>query len=224
MTGLQMLGALRALLQGCASWQACEAALFCLRCVHVQLRSRALGREGQAAHPEQQDSAAFLDSVFQVGRPCAVLVRGRGGGQQCRQTNAGWLGSGAGWRWLPAPHHGLANQGRQGRLLPRLALLQAMCSSGGQLAPWLASPWVCQTAAALIGDYAPWFGKRPQPQLEAALLLLLRALGHPQAGHQAASAFRRRAAARGPALRCSWMPGVPFAPPPARESPAAGPW
>jgi hypothetical protein len=97
MTGLQMLGALRALLQGCASWQACEAALFCLRCVHVQLRSRALGREGQAAHPEQQDSAAFLDSVFQVGRPCAVLVRGRGGGATVPADERGLAGL---WGWL----------------------------------------------------------------------------------------------------------------------------
>lgn len=67
MAGLQLLGLLRSTLAGCASWQACEGALYLMRCVSVALKSRAVGREGHGGHAEQQDSAAFIQSVFQVG-------------------------------------------------------------------------------------------------------------------------------------------------------------
>jgi hypothetical protein len=80
MAGLQLLGLLRDTLAGCARWQVCEGALYLARCISTALRSRAVGsaREGQCRHAEQQDSAAFIQMMFQVGvgRSAWCLVPG----------------------------------------------------------------------------------------------------------------------------------------------------
>lgn len=64
---------------------------------------------------------------------------------------------------------------------------------------FLSNPWVCQSAAKLLGDYASWVGRaasdaqsrgEPATLLENTLRLLVRALGHKESWSMASNAFR----------------------------------
>ncbi|MEW5296974.1 MAG: hypothetical protein WDW36_000215 [Sanguina aurantia] len=71
-----------------------------------------------------------------------------------------------------------------------LQLFADVCSPTGALVRHMANPWLLTAAAQLIGEYAAWFGRAQDSPLEAALTLLLHALGHPQCCTSAAAAFR----------------------------------
>lgn len=71
-----------------------------------------------------------------------------------------------------------------------LALFNELCSAQGRAAAHLSSPYMCATAASVIGAYAAWFDTTPAAPLEGALQLLLHSLSFPHSWHAAAGAFK----------------------------------
>lgn len=71
-----------------------------------------------------------------------------------------------------------------------LGLFETVCSPNSRVAAFLSNPYVCATAAGLVGAYAAWFDNTVNSPLEGALRLLLHALSFRDSWRAAAAAFR----------------------------------
>jgi hypothetical protein len=87
------------------------------------------------------------------------------------------------------PSNGQADRAQQEQQL-LLGLFETVCSPNSRVATFLNNPYVCATAAALVGAYAAWFDNAINSPLEGALRLLLHALSFRDSWQAAAAAFR----------------------------------
>lgn len=85
--------------------------------------------------------------------------------------------------------NGQADRAQQEQQL-LLGLFETVCSPGSRVASSLNNPYVCATAAGLVGAYAAWFDNTVNSPLEGALQLLLHALSFRDSWRAAAAAFR----------------------------------
>jgi hypothetical protein len=85
--------------------------------------------------------------------------------------------------------NGQADRAQQEQQL-LLGLFETVCSPNSRVAAFLNNPYVCGTAASLVGAYAAWFDNTVNSPLEGALRLLLHALGYRDSWRAAAAAFR----------------------------------
>lgn len=85
--------------------------------------------------------------------------------------------------------NGQADRAQQEQQL-LLGLFETVCSPNSRVAAVLNNPYVCATAAGLVGAYAAWFDNTVNSPLEGALRLLLHALSYRDSWQAAAAAFR----------------------------------
>lgn len=89
----------------------------------------------------------------------------------------------------PIGCNGQADRAQQEQQL-LLGLFETVCSPNSRVASFLNNPYVCATAATLVGAYAAWFDNTINSPLEGALRLLLHALSFRDSWRAAAAAFR----------------------------------